>query len=87
MLRHNLFYCIYVVIFNAQSIRMFNGSPRDLSLHTDIKDLAEKLTPIPDCQLFFKMFMHRKLLRAQTYLADNAPVGRLVPFIMLHILH
>jgi hypothetical protein len=45
-------------------------------MFTDVKVLAEKLKPIPDCQLFLKTYTHRKLLRASRYLPENAPIGR-----------
>ncbi len=68
----------FLHLFSMQSVNLFAGSPRDLAMFTDAKKLAEKLKPIPDCQLFLKTYTHRKLLRAVRYFSENAPIGRFV---------
>lgn len=59
-----------------QSCAMFAGSPRDLIMNSDVRFLAGKLKEIPDCSLFFKLYSHRKLLRAQNFISENECVGR-----------
>jgi hypothetical protein len=38
--------------------------------------LSEKLKEIPDCQLFFKIYQHRQLLRIQRLVSENEAIGR-----------
>ena len=59
-----------------QSYSLYTGSPRDLILNTDMKTLASKLKEIPECALYFKLFSHRRLLRAHRLIAENEPLGR-----------
>jgi len=52
------------------------GSPRDLLLNNDIRNLASRLKEMSRCTLEYKLFGHRKLLRAQRLLAENEAIGR-----------
>eukprot|EP01038_Epipyxis_sp_PR26KG_P004534 gene4534-6404_t len=58
------------------SCAMFFGSPRDLLMHNDVNRLAENLREIPDCNIFFKIFNNKKLLRAGNLVSENEAIGR-----------
>ncbi len=36
-----------------------------------MKTLASRLKEIPDCSLYFKLFSHRRLLKAHKLIAEN----------------
>lgn len=61
---------------SPQSCSLFTGSPRDLIINTDMKTLASRLKEIPDCSLYFKLFSHRRLLKAHKLIAENEALGR-----------
>lgn len=58
------------------SSAVYYGSPRDILLNRDISTLHKILKPIPDCNIFYRLYTHKKLLRAQKYLSENQSVGR-----------
>jgi hypothetical protein len=66
---------VVLVVLN-QSCSLFAGTPRDLILNTDLKTLASRLKEIPDCNLYFKLFSHRRLLKAHRLIAENEALGR-----------
>lgn len=69
-----------------QSCSLFTGTPRDLILNTDLKTLASRLKEIPDCNLYFKLFGHRRLLKAHRLIAENEALGRCVGFLQHNLI-
>jgi hypothetical protein len=64
-----------ILYFYSQTSTLFYGSPRDL-LMKSFSELDKKLQEIKGSTLHYKLFSHRKLLRAQKLIAENELVGR-----------
>lgn len=60
---------------------VFAGSPRDLLINSNMKTLANRLKQIeiPECHIMFKLFEHKKLLRARRLIVENESLGRFDP--------
>ena len=52
------------------------GSPRDLLLNNDLRNLASRLKEMSRCSLQYRVFSNRKLLRAQRLIAENETISR-----------
>ncbi|KAJ1442329.1 hypothetical protein B484DRAFT_442214 [Ochromonadaceae sp. CCMP2298] len=58
------------------SCAIFAGSPRDLIINTDMNELPKTLQEIPGCCIYFKLYQHRRLLKARNLVSENAAMGR-----------
>ena len=64
------------MIMSMQNSTFFEGSPRDLIHCNSTAKLKDVLKEIPGCELQYKLFSHKRLLRAQRLLGENEVVGR-----------